>query len=210
MLHEEGSLARTAPERVSLLRFSRAGGLLACQSAGKALELFRCDWTIGLEYEHAQSHAAALSEVLQTAWLSDAELAPCRLRSDKEARKHMQRRKKRKREKAPGEPDAAAQQQQAAAAADGEAPALVDDGEEAAPQASDLLAPLQVMPCWLLSLCVYFLCPAVRMWDLTWCSSLLLDGSASLVPQSSCSGVNSLTAFYAIVMKLFATAGVAS
>ena len=41
VLHEEGSLLQTAPERVSLLRFSREGGVLACQSAGKALELFR-------------------------------------------------------------------------------------------------------------------------------------------------------------------------
>lgn len=41
MLHAEGSLTRAAPERVSLLRFSTAGGLLACQSAGKVVELFR-------------------------------------------------------------------------------------------------------------------------------------------------------------------------
>ena len=45
LLHEEGSLARSAPERVSLLRFSREGGLLACQCAGKALELFRYELT---------------------------------------------------------------------------------------------------------------------------------------------------------------------
>ena len=59
----------------------------------------------------------------------------CRLRSEKEARKHMQRRKKRKREKAaeggeaPEQP--AAQQEQA--------------GADTLVAASDLLAPLQVL-----------------------------------------------------------------
>jgi hypothetical protein len=41
VLQLEGTLTRTAPERVSLLRFSSAGGLLGCQSTGKAVELFR-------------------------------------------------------------------------------------------------------------------------------------------------------------------------
>lgn len=41
VLHLEGTLTRTAPERVSLLRFSSVGGLLACQSTGKVVELFR-------------------------------------------------------------------------------------------------------------------------------------------------------------------------
>ena len=40
-LQVEGTLTRTAPERVSLLRFSGVGGLLACQSTGKTVELFR-------------------------------------------------------------------------------------------------------------------------------------------------------------------------
>ena len=42
VLQAEGSVARQAPERVALLRYSPSGHVLACQSAGKALELFRC------------------------------------------------------------------------------------------------------------------------------------------------------------------------
>lgn len=47
VLQAEGSIARQAPERVALLRYSPSGHLLACQSAGKALELFRC-WHLSL------------------------------------------------------------------------------------------------------------------------------------------------------------------
>lgn len=39
----EGSIQRQAAERVSHLRFSQDGQLLAAQSAGKVLELFRYD-----------------------------------------------------------------------------------------------------------------------------------------------------------------------
>ena len=41
MLQAQGGVARQAPERVARLRYSRNGQLLACQSAGKLLELFR-------------------------------------------------------------------------------------------------------------------------------------------------------------------------
>lgn len=44
VLHAEGSVVRHAPERVALLRYSPSGSVLACQSAGKALEFFRCGW----------------------------------------------------------------------------------------------------------------------------------------------------------------------
>ncbi|CAL8469217.1 g8758 [Coccomyxa elongata] len=97
VLQAEGSVARQAPERVALLRYSPSGHLLACQSAGKALELFR-------------------------------------LRSEKEARKHVQRRKKRKQDKA-SEGDA---QQNGAAAKEA-------DTAGDSVLASDLLAPLQVL-----------------------------------------------------------------
>ena len=42
VLQAQGGVARQAPERVARLRYSRGGQLLACQSAGKLLELFRC------------------------------------------------------------------------------------------------------------------------------------------------------------------------
>ncbi len=41
VLQAQGGVARQAPERVARLRYSRSGQLLACQSAGKLLELFR-------------------------------------------------------------------------------------------------------------------------------------------------------------------------
>ncbi|EIE21123.1 transducin family protein [Coccomyxa subellipsoidea C-169] len=97
VLHAEGSVARQAPERVALLRYSPTGHVLGCQSAGKVLELFR-------------------------------------LRSEKEARKHMQRRKKRKRDKASG--GDAEQTGTAVQEADAAGDAIM---------ASDLLAPLQVL-----------------------------------------------------------------
>ena len=41
MLQALGGIPRQAPERVARLRYARSGRLLACQSAGKLLELFR-------------------------------------------------------------------------------------------------------------------------------------------------------------------------
>ena len=41
MLQALGGIPRQAPERVARLRYARGGRLLACQSAGKLLELFR-------------------------------------------------------------------------------------------------------------------------------------------------------------------------
>ena len=41
MLQALGGIPRQAPERVARLRYARDGRLLACQSAGKLLELFR-------------------------------------------------------------------------------------------------------------------------------------------------------------------------
>lgn len=84
--------------------------------------------------QHFDSHKA-LSDVFP-----DNEGVGCasRLRSEKEARKHMQRRKKRKRDKASGG-DA---QQNGAAAPEADAAGY-------AVMASDLLAPLQVIR-WLL------------------------------------------------------------
>lgn len=66
----------------------------------------------------------------------------CRLRSEKEARKYMQRRKKRKREKAAEGAEAAAEQP--AAEHD-------QDGADTSVAASDLLAPMQVLLAFLLS-----------------------------------------------------------
>ena len=42
LLQAQGGVARQAPERVARVRYSQSGQLLACQSAGKLLELFRC------------------------------------------------------------------------------------------------------------------------------------------------------------------------
>ena len=41
MLHTLGGIPRQAPERVARLRYAHDGRLLACQSAGKLLELLR-------------------------------------------------------------------------------------------------------------------------------------------------------------------------
>jgi hypothetical protein len=41
VLHGEGSINRQAVERVGLVRYSQDGRVLASQSAGKVLELFR-------------------------------------------------------------------------------------------------------------------------------------------------------------------------
>jgi hypothetical protein len=42
VLHAQGGVDRQAPERLARLRYGAGGGLLACQSAGKLVELFRC------------------------------------------------------------------------------------------------------------------------------------------------------------------------
>lgn len=63
VLHAQGGVARQAPERLARLRYGAGGTLLACQSAGKLVELFRCALVPGpkqLLWQHKDNSRADL------------------------------------------------------------------------------------------------------------------------------------------------------
>ena len=63
VLRAQGGVARQALERLTRLRYGAGGRLLACQSAGKLVELFRCALVPGpkqLLWQHGYNSRADL------------------------------------------------------------------------------------------------------------------------------------------------------
>jgi hypothetical protein len=148
-----GAVRRSAPERAAAVAWGGAGGrLLAVQSAGRAVEVFRWGaspqgifmWLIVPKRERVLPTCSRIGFVRgpgstcrqQNCRFFAAQLTCQRLghpahrmRSETEARKHMKRRRKRRREKAAKAGDTAAEDAAAVAADDSEVITAADELE---------------------------------------------------------------------------------